>query len=69
MAAEYVVKSITERVRLAGDGSLEKIYKIEAVTAGGTHFSLDLTESQTDPKNAAIILKAKARQLDQLKEL
>jgi hypothetical protein len=68
MAAEYVVKNISERARLAGDGSIEKLYKVEAVTAGGTHFSLELTEAQTDPKQAAVILKAKAKQLDAIRE-
>lgn len=68
MAAEYVVKNITERSRLAGDGTIEKLYKIEALTAGGTYFSLELTEAQTDPKQAAIILKAKAKQLDAIRE-
>lgn len=69
MGADYTVKQITERSRLAADGSIEKIYKIEAVTAKGTYFSVDLTEAQTEPKSAAAILKAKATQLDHLKEL
>lgn len=69
MAAEYTVKQITERSRIAANGAIEKLYRIEAVTAGGTYFSLDLTEGQTEPKQAAVILKEKAKQLDAVKGL
>lgn len=68
MAKEYAVQNISERSRLAVNGSIEKLYKIEAVTAGGTYFSLELTEAQTDPKQAAVILRDKAKQLDAIKE-
>lgn len=69
MSKDYTVKQITERARLAANGAIEKMYHIEAVSAGGTYFTLDLTEAETDPKRAAEILTAKAKQLDRLKEL
>jgi len=69
MATEYTVRDIKERSRLAADGSIEKIYHIEAVSAGGIYFTLDLTEAQTEPKRAAELLKAKAQQFDRVKAL
>jgi len=69
MSKDYTVKQITERAHLAPDGTIQKIYRIEATTAGGTFFTVDLTEEQTDPKRAAEILTAKAVQLDRVKGL
>ena len=69
MAKEYKVLNITERTRLSRSGSIEKVYHIEAESAGGTAFTLDLTEAETDPQRAAEILKAKAAQLDRVKGL
>jgi hypothetical protein len=69
MAKEYVVKKITQRLRLAEDGMAEKFYTFEILSAGGTYFSIDLTEAQTDPKVAAGIFQAKAKQLDAIREL
>ena len=69
MAAEYTVKDIKERSRLAADGSIEKIYKVDLVSAGGIYFTVDLPEAQMEPKRAAEIFKSKAQQYDRVKAL
>lgn len=66
MATEYTVQKILERVRLTDAGALEKVYRVEATTAGGVAFTMDLTEVEAEPANAAKILKAKALSLDKL---
>ncbi len=66
MAAEYTVQKISERMKLTEKGDLVKVYHVEATTTAGTAFSMDLTEEQALPKEAQIILKAKATELDTL---
>lgn len=66
MADEYTVSRVLERTRLTAANTLERYYRIEAQTAKGTPFTMDLTEEEAAPEKAAEILKAKAMSLDRL---
>lgn len=66
MAEWGQVKRIMERTRLTERGDLERVYRVEAVTAKGTSFTMDLTEAESEPKKANQLLAAKAAKLDAL---
>lgn len=66
MATEYTVQKIHERMKLTDKGELIKVYHVEAITTAGTHFTLDLSETEAIPVEAQKLLKAKAVELDTL---
>ena len=66
MAKEFKGKKIMELTRLTPEGEIEKVFRYEAITTKGTHFSVDIPESQLVLETAVEIVAARAKQLDAL---
>lgn len=69
MAATYTIKRMLERTRLTAEGAAEKYWRIEAVTTGGTPFTIDVLDAQMHPAEVKKIVEVRAKELDAIKEL
>lgn len=69
MSDIFTIKKMVERTRLTAEGAAEKYWRIEATTAGGTLFSIDLLDAQMQPAEVKKMVEAKAKQLDAIKGL
>jgi len=69
MSDLFTIKRMVERTRLTAEGAAEKYWRIEAVTAGGTLFNMDVLDAQMQPAEVKKLVEAKAKQLDAIKGL
>jgi len=66
MADRRKIDKVSERMVLTEAGELQKIYHIQAITAKGIIFSMDIPEDETQPELVKEILGRRAGELDTL---
>lgn len=66
MTSEYTVLKITEMVRPADAGGVEKYYRHQIKTKGGTVLTVDIGEVDFTPERAAPVLLAAAQNADKI---
>jgi len=69
MAAEYKVLKIDEMVRPGEVGGVEKFYRHQIKTKGGTVLTVDIDEKDFTAEKTAPILAKKALEADKIKAL
>ena len=69
MAKNYDVLKIDELTRVAEVGGIEKYYRHQIKTKGGTVLTVDIDEKDFTTEKAAPILEAKATEADKIKAL
>ena len=69
MGAEYKVLKITEMVRPGEVQGVEKFYRHQIKTKGGTILSVDISEDDFTAEKAGPILAAKAQEADKILKL
>jgi len=69
MAAEYKVLKITEMLRPGELTGVEKFYRHQIKTKGGTILSVDIAEDDFTEEKAAPILAARAKAADAILKL
>ena len=69
MAAEYKVLKIDEMVRPGEVGGIEKFYRHQIKTKGGTVLTVDIDEKDFTTEKAPPILLAAAQNADKIKGL
>jgi hypothetical protein len=69
MATEFTITKMAERQRLTPGGAVEKYWRIEAQTAKGTPFTVEVADGAMTAKQVQELVKAKAKQLDSILEL
>lgn len=69
MANEYKVLKIDELSRVSEVGGIEKYYRHQIKTKGGTILTVDINEKDFTLEKAAPILLAKAQEADKIKAL
>lgn len=66
MAKEYKVLKITELTKLTDTGGVERFYRHQVKTKGGTIISIDISEADFTPDKAAPLLEKKATEADKV---
>lgn len=69
MAKEYSVQRISPITRIGPTGNLERYQRIDALTAGGTPFTVEVKDSEATPDKVAPVLEKRAKELDAIKHL
>ena len=69
MSEAYTVSDIVERRSLSKEGKVLKTYRIAAVTATGTLFTVEVDEPDFSKLKVDKVLRAKASLLDEIKLL
>lgn len=62
----YEIIRITEQLRPAADGGVEKFYRHTIRTRGGTVLTVDIPEADFTPEKVEPILKARATNADKI---
>ena len=69
MAKEYLVLEIEEITGLDANRRPMILFRVRAETTGKTRFHIDVPEEQADAATVAMLLQARAKQLDSLLKL
>lgn len=65
----FKVLKIDEMIRIKDEGGIEKYYRHQIKTRGGTVLTVDIDEADFTPEKAAPILASKAVEADKIKSL
>lgn len=65
----FKVLKIDEMVRVKDEGGIEKYYRHQIKTRGGTVLTVDIDEENFTPEKAEPILAKKAAEADKIKSL
>lgn len=65
----FKVLKIDEMVRMKPEGGIEKFYRHQIKTRGGTVLTVDIDEEDFTPEKAEPILARKATEADKIKSL
>jgi hypothetical protein len=69
MPNNFTVQRISPITKIGPTGDLQHYQRIEAMSAGGTRFTVDVPDTDATPEKVKPILEAKAKQLDAIKNL
>jgi len=69
MGKGYSVTKISPITKIGPTGDLEHFQRIDAVTSGGTRFTLDVRDVDAMPDKVAPVLEKRAGELDAIKRL
>lgn len=69
MAKGYKVTDVNERSMINRAGKVEKFYRVTAESAGGTTFSIEVTDSDFNNEKVAQLLADKASIIDGIRKL
>ena len=63
------IDKVRERHKMNVKGEMVKVFHVEATTAKGVPFSMDITDEELDPVKADEIMGKRAGEIDSLFEL
>lgn len=69
MGKNYTVQRISPITKIGPTGDLEHYQRIDALTSGGTRFTVDVRDVDATPDKVAPILEKRAGELDAIKKL
>jgi hypothetical protein len=69
MGKNYTVQRISPITKIGPTGELEHYQRIDALTGGGTRFSVDVRDTDATAEKVAPVLEKRATELDAIKRL